>query len=161
METETGADGAALDEGAWTELVVELRTMAEEHAATTGLQEFLRHPGFPVDIRHNAKIGREELARWAERQQARPASSAGRRAARIVPLAGWAYLVGGAVWAAAGGVPDVPVLRWLWWIDAFLSIGVHAAQIPLALPRGRAAGHGTASVVGRTMLYGATWWRTL
>ncbi|MER6445924.1 AMP-binding protein [Streptomyces venezuelae] len=161
VETEPGADGTALGEDAWTALVTELRAMAEEHAPTTGLQEFLRHPGFPVDIRHNAKIGREELARWAGRQQARPTSSAGRRAARIVPLAGWAYLVGGAVWAAAGTVPDVPVLRWLWWTDAFLSIGVHAAQIPLALPRGREAGHGTASVVGRTMLYGATWWRTL
>ncbi len=158
---EGGESGAALDEGAWTKLVAELRTMAEAHAATTGLQEFLRHPAFPVDIRHNAKIGREELARWAERQQARPLSSPGWRAVRIVPLAGWAYLVGGAVWAATGGVPDVPVLRWLWWVDAFLSIGVHAAQIPLALPRGRAAGHGTASVVGRTMLYGATWWRAL
>lgn len=161
VETETGEGGAALDESAWTKLVAELRTMAEAHAATTGLQEFLRHPAFPVDIRHNAKIGREELARWAERQQARSASSPGRRAVRIVPLAGWAYLVGGAVWAATGGVPDLPVLRWLWWVDAFLSIGVHAAQIPLALPRGREAGHGTASVVGCTMLYGATWWRAL
>ncbi|PWK71350.1 acyl-CoA synthetase (AMP-forming)/AMP-acid ligase II [Streptomyces sp. CG 926] len=161
VETETGADGAELDEAAWTRLVAELRTMATAQAATTGLKEFLRHPGFPVDIRHNAKIGREELARWAERQQARPASSTGRRAARIVPIAGWAYLVGGSVWAAAGEVPDLPVLRWLWWADAFLSIGVHAAQIPLALPRGREAGHGTASVVRNTMLYGATWWRTL
>ncbi|GAA2635725.1 olefin beta-lactone synthetase OleC [Streptomyces spororaveus] len=159
VETEPGPDGAPLGEGTWTQLVAELRTMAGAHAPTTGLQEFLRHPGFPVDIRHNAKIGREELARWAERQQARTASSPGRRAVRIVPLAGWAYLVGGAVWAAAGEVPDVPVLRWLWWADAFLSIGVHAAQIPLALPRGREAGHGTASVVWRTMLYGATWWR--
>ncbi|MCX5308063.1 MULTISPECIES: fatty acid CoA ligase family protein [Streptomyces] len=161
VETEPGPDGAPLGEGTWTQLVAELRTMAGAHAPTTGLQEFLRHPGFPVDIRHNAKIGREELARWAERQQARTASSPGRRAVRIVPLAGWAYLVGGAVWAAAGEVPDVPVLRWLWWADAFLSIGVHAAQIPLALPRGREAGHGTASVVWRTMLYGATWWRAL
>ncbi|MFI7359026.1 fatty acid CoA ligase family protein [Streptomyces avidinii] len=161
VETEPGEGGAALDESAWTKLVAELRTMAEAHAATTGLQEFLRHPAFPVDIRHNAKIGREELARWAERQPAPSASSAGRRAARLVPLAGWAYLVGGAVWAATAGVPDLPVLRWLWWVDAFLSIGVHAAQIPLALPRGRAAGHGTASVVGNTMLYGATWWRAL
>lgn len=161
VETEAGPDGAQLDEAAWTRLVAELGSMAEAQAATTGLREFLRHPGFPVDIRHNAKIGREELARWAERQQARPSSSTSRRAARIVPIAGWAYLVGGAVWAAAGGVPDVPVLRWLWWADAFLSIGVHAAQIPLALPRGREAGHGTASVVRNTMLYGATWWRTL
>ncbi|GGZ05432.1 fatty acid CoA ligase family protein [Streptomyces avidinii] len=161
VETEPGEGGAALDESAWTKLVAELRTMAESHAATTGLQEFLRHPAFPVDIRHNAKIGREELARWAERQQASSTPSPGQRAARLVPLAGWAYLVGGAVWAATAGVPDLPVLRWLWWVDAFLSIGVHAAQIPLALPRGRAAGHGTASVVGRTMLYGATWWRAL
>ncbi len=161
VETETGADRPALDDLAWTKLVAELRTMAEAHAPTAGLQEFLRHPGFPVDIRHNAKIGREELARWAERRQARPPSSPARRAARIVPLAGWAYLAVGAVWAATAGVPDLPVLRWLWWADAFLSIGMHAAQIPLALRRGREAGHGTAQVVGRTMLYGATWWRTL
>ena len=25
----------------------------------------MRHPGFPVLIRHNAKIGREKLAAWA------------------------------------------------------------------------------------------------
>ncbi|WP_080553146.1 hypothetical protein [Xanthomonas vesicatoria] len=30
-----------------------------------GIARFLRHPGFPVDIRHNAKIGRETLAVWA------------------------------------------------------------------------------------------------
>lgn len=73
VEIETGRQGAALDDSGWRRLVAELRAMAEEHAATTGLREFLRHPGFPVDIRHNAKIGREELARWAERQQHRPA----------------------------------------------------------------------------------------
>ena len=31
-------------------------------------REVLFHPGFPVDIRHNSKIGREELAEWAEKQ---------------------------------------------------------------------------------------------
>ncbi|MER7468349.1 AMP-binding protein [Streptomyces sp. NPDC097981] len=73
VEIETGTQEAALDDSGWRMLVAELRAMAEAHAATTGLREFLRHPGFPVDIRHNAKIGREELARWAERQQVRPA----------------------------------------------------------------------------------------
>ena len=29
------------------------------------IDAFLRHPKFPVDIRHNAKIGREKLAVWA------------------------------------------------------------------------------------------------
>ena len=32
---------------------------------TARIAHFLRHPRFPVDIRHNAKIGREQLARWA------------------------------------------------------------------------------------------------
>ncbi|WP_447729378.1 olefin beta-lactone synthetase [Pseudoxanthomonas suwonensis] len=36
------------------------------HAARIG--RFLRHPAFPVDIRHNAKIGREKLAAWATQQ---------------------------------------------------------------------------------------------
>ena len=30
------------------------------------IKHVLFHPGFPVDIRHNAKIGREKLAKWAE-----------------------------------------------------------------------------------------------
>ncbi len=39
---------------------------ARDHPSLTPLRHVLFHPGFPVDIRHNAKIGREELARWAE-----------------------------------------------------------------------------------------------
>ena len=32
---------------------------------TAGIDRFRIHPGFPVDIRHNAKIFREKLALWA------------------------------------------------------------------------------------------------
>ena len=36
------------------------------------VEAFLCHPkAFPVDIRHNAKIGRETLAKWAARQPMR------------------------------------------------------------------------------------------
>ncbi|MFJ2821712.1 AMP-binding protein [Streptomyces toxytricini] len=151
-----------LDEAAWQRLTAELRTLARTHAPTADLQEFLHHPGFPVDIRHNAKIGREELARWAERRLTPPTPLTPRqRAARIVPLAGWAYLVGGAVWAAAVGVPEARLPRLLWWADAMLSTAGHAVQIPLALPRARTAGIGRPAAVGLTMLYGATWWRQL
>ncbi|MBT2459003.1 fatty acid CoA ligase family protein [Streptomyces sp. ISL-86] len=160
VETDTPLDAAT-----WQDLAAELRTLAAAHAPAAELEEFLRHPAFPVDIRHNAKIGREELARWAERRLAPPAPLWSRAGAqRLVPLAGWAYLLGGAVWTATAGAPDVPLLpllRRLWWADAFLSIGVHAAQIPLALPRARAAGHGPAATAALTMLYGATWWRNL
>ncbi|WP_284581917.1 AMP-binding protein [Streptomyces sp. 2P-4] len=151
-----------LDDAAWQRLTAELRALACAHAPTTGVEEFLHHPGFPVDIRHNAKIGREELARWAERRLTPPTSpTPRRRAARLVPLAGWAYLVGGAVWAAAVGVPEARLPRLLWWADAVLSTAGHAVQIPLALPRARAAGIRRPAAVGLTMLYGATWWRQL
>ena len=45
-----------------------LRTLAAGHAHTAGIADFLCHRAFPVDIRHNAKIGREKLAVWAAAQ---------------------------------------------------------------------------------------------
>ena len=45
-----------------------LRHEADAHPHTTRIEQFLMHPGFPVDIRHNAKIGREKLAVWAATQ---------------------------------------------------------------------------------------------
>lgn len=44
----------------------ELLTWASEHPLTGSIKVLLFHPGFPVDIRHNAKIIREELAIWAK-----------------------------------------------------------------------------------------------
>ncbi|MCH7870650.1 MAG: AMP-binding protein [Planctomycetes bacterium] len=46
-------------------LISELRALGKEHAHTRGIRTFLFHSGFPVDIRHNAKIFREKLAVWA------------------------------------------------------------------------------------------------
>ena len=60
-----GADAA--------ELARKLREAAAAHPHTQAITHFLPHPGFPVDIRHNAKIGREKLARWATEQLERTA----------------------------------------------------------------------------------------
>jgi acyl-CoA synthetase (AMP-forming)/AMP-acid ligase II len=46
----------------------ELQDMARRHTLTRSIATFLIHPGFPVDIRHNAKIFREKLAVWAREQ---------------------------------------------------------------------------------------------
>lgn len=43
----------------------ELLEIGSRHEHTAGIRRVLFHPAFPVDIRHNAKIGREKLARWA------------------------------------------------------------------------------------------------
>ena len=51
-----------------TRIADELRHIADGFVHTAKVDRFLFHPKFPVDIRHNAKIGREKLAMWAARQ---------------------------------------------------------------------------------------------
>ena len=54
-----------------TELKVlfsELTKIAKQFTHTQNIQDFFVHPAFPVDIRHNAKIGREKLALWAQKE---------------------------------------------------------------------------------------------
>ncbi len=53
-----GADAATVEP--------QLRALAARHPHLAGIGHYLRHPAFPVDIRHNAKIGREKLAAWAQ-----------------------------------------------------------------------------------------------
>ncbi len=55
-------------------LFAELAALAQQFPATRGIVRFLTYPAFPVDIRHNAKIGREVLAVWAQERttQERP-----------------------------------------------------------------------------------------
>ena len=50
------------------ELVAALIEIGAGHEHTRGIRRFLFHPGFPVDARHNAKIGREKLALWASKR---------------------------------------------------------------------------------------------
>ena len=60
VELQAGVDRTRFDA-----IVDELRHIGEAFVHTAKVRAFLRHPGFPVDIRHNAKIGREKLAAWA------------------------------------------------------------------------------------------------
>jgi len=47
-------------------LIKELLELGKCFPHTEKIKFFLLHPEFPVDIRHNAKIFREQLAQWAE-----------------------------------------------------------------------------------------------
>jgi acyl-CoA synthetase (AMP-forming)/AMP-acid ligase II len=49
-------------------IVGELRHIANGFVHAAKVEHFLFHPKFPVDIRHNAKIGREKLAIWAAKR---------------------------------------------------------------------------------------------
>lgn len=57
-----------VDAKEWPRIEQELRHLANGLVHTAKVDTFLRYPKpFPVDIRHNAKIGRERLAAWATR----------------------------------------------------------------------------------------------
>lgn len=43
----------------------ELRALAQQHPHTADIKFFYFHPAFPVDVRHNTKIHRLTLAKWA------------------------------------------------------------------------------------------------
>jgi acyl-coenzyme A synthetase/AMP-(fatty) acid ligase len=51
-----------------TRLLKEVQTLAAANRKTKNIEYFLVHYCFPVDIRHNAKIFREKLAVWAQKQ---------------------------------------------------------------------------------------------
>jgi acyl-CoA synthetase (AMP-forming)/AMP-acid ligase II len=137
----------------------ELRVLAKGHPLTREIEELLFHPGFPVDIRHNAKIEREQLAIWASQRVPHEAQAGGaardpRRWTRLVPIAGWLFLFYGVLFPFTHWA-----LRAIWGIDLVLSVGVHALQLFAAVPAGKRAGYPLPTIVLNTMLFGATWWK--
>ncbi|RYV03994.1 peptide synthase [Shewanella sp. OPT22] len=50
------------------DLYADLRELVEQHQQSSGVCHFLIHDGFPMDVRHNAKIFREKLAVWAQKK---------------------------------------------------------------------------------------------
>lgn len=60
--------GSELSKSDWKRIRFELRDFALRNEATNVIRHFWRHPGFPVDIRHNAKIDRLALAQWASKR---------------------------------------------------------------------------------------------
>lgn len=63
-------------------LVDAMRAIAGAHEHTRRIETFLLRERFPVDVRHNAKIRREDLAEWASAELSRPARRHGRGVAR-------------------------------------------------------------------------------
>jgi acyl-CoA synthetase (AMP-forming)/AMP-acid ligase II len=127
----------------------ELFALSATNPLTKDVKAFLFHRSFPVDLRHNAKIDREALARWAAEVLGKAPLPVWTRA---IPIAGWLFVFYGLLWPL-----QHPALRAIWWVDVFLSVVAHAVQLLGALPRGRRAGYSTARIVLFTFLFGATW----
>lgn len=66
---ENGRIGGRVPRGAQRHVLInELLALAAADERTRDIRDVLFHPAFPVDIRHNAKIFRENLAVWATRE---------------------------------------------------------------------------------------------
>lgn len=137
-------------------LVLELRALARRHFSTRSIKDFVFHPQFPVDIRHNSKINRGELRVWAGAQLELIDIPRASKWVRAVPVAGWLYLA-----VAPFFFFSHPLVLGLWWVVLALSVGVHLAQLPLAFRAGQRVGHSRAQLVFLTLLYGATYWKPL
>jgi hypothetical protein len=53
------------DSSACRRFARELALLGSAHSHTERIRTFYFHPQFPVDVRHNAKIHRLSLAKWA------------------------------------------------------------------------------------------------
>lgn len=79
-----------------------------------------------------------------------------RRGIMAVPLMGWLYVLSGLVRPF-----EAKLLRVFWWVVVSLNGGLHACQLPLALPVGRKLGLSSSRIIAHTMLFGAAWWKPL
>jgi acyl-CoA synthetase (AMP-forming)/AMP-acid ligase II len=64
----SASDAVRKERGRLELLRSEILSLGASHSHTKDIRILLFHPGFPVDIRHNAKIFRESIARWAASQ---------------------------------------------------------------------------------------------
>ncbi|RYZ55084.1 MAG: hypothetical protein EOP07_14860 [Proteobacteria bacterium] len=142
------------DESGLERIRLEVLELLARHEQTRDIKTILFHRKFPVDLRHNAKIERPSLAIWA-RHVLTPQTKLGTYA-KIIPILGWLYI-------AAGLIFDFPpgIWTWIWWIDLFLSVVVHIAQIPEGIRVGSLHGYNGKESAWRTFIFGATWWKPL
>ncbi len=68
LVAETWSEKKPKSASAERQLIVELKELALGHNLTREINHFRLHPSLPVDIRHNAKIFREQLAVWAAKE---------------------------------------------------------------------------------------------
>ena len=139
----------------------ELLKLAEKHSITENIKTVLFHDAFPVDIRHNAKIGREELAKWAEQKELNNMTNTSDFSTKdkllmLIPIFGWLFIAYGLVFP----IENV-YIKWMWYIDIFLSVVVHLLQLFVGIPVGKKSGYSTRNSVYLTIIFGATWWKPL
>lgn len=74
----------------------------------------------------------------------------------LIPIFGWLFIFYGLIYPI-----DNLYVKLAWYIDIFLSVGVHALQLFASWPLGKKAGYTPNETFLMTMIFGATWWKPL
>ena len=72
----------------------------------------------------------------------------------LIPIFGWLFIAYGLVFPI-----DNIYIKWMWYIDIFLSIPVHLLQLIIAVPVGLKSGYTRSQSIYLTIAFGATWWK--
>jgi ABC-type dipeptide/oligopeptide/nickel transport system permease subunit len=72
----------------------------------------------------------------------------------LIPIFGWLFIVYGLIFPI-----DNIYIKWMWYIDIFLSIPVHLLQLIIAVPVGTKSGYSKTQSTLLTIAFGATWWK--
>ena len=75
---------------------------------------------------------------------------------KIIPILAWMFLLYGLI------RPIEP--NWLlilWWLNAFLTPGLHLIELYWAIPVAKKAGYSVGVGIFMTLFLGATWWKPL
>ena len=141
-----------------------LMKLMQQHTGSKEVKQVVFEEKFPVDIRHNSKIKREALSiKYQERfdnngldKLGQPSFKFKYNHAMLIPIFGWALIAWGLVFPF-----ESIFMKTIWWIDIFLSVVVHAAQILLAIPKGLQRGYSRWASAIYTLIFGATWWKVI
>lgn len=72
----------------------------------------------------------------------------------LIPIFGWLFIAYGLIFPI-----DNIYIKWMWYIDIFLSVPVHLLQLFIAVPVGIKSGYSKTQSACLTIAFGATWWK--
>ena len=72
----------------------------------------------------------------------------------LIPIFGWLFIAYGLIFP----IENI-YIKWMWYIDIFLSVPVHLLQLFIAVPVGVKSGYTKFQSIYLTITFGATWWK--
>ncbi len=74
----------------------------------------------------------------------------------LIPIFCWLFIAYGILFPIENSF-----IKIMWYIDIFLSCGVHTAMLLISIPLGKKNGYSVLESISFTLAFGAAWWKPL